>query len=831
MANDSFKNWMIGQIRALLKVGGPGAPFIMWCDANREWLELLRMASAADGFELWANPQQHELLVRDRFCRTPRAARVVWLPSARMDLTWMKVFELEAQQVWERSLLDALREYGVRIPSGHERELAQLLPAYTRERFDHPSTAWDDITTVTVPGTLMDDQRMLDILAGESGQFDALKQENQFGLFVRRASDDFGFPSPESLDEQNWRVDATARLLATEAAQGSPQSPPSEGDRVIPPGTPRDNSLRLLRMWQNHIQFIPAYEKLTEAADRCLGLAYWARNLPAPPRSKGSRAVEEALFGQFVDRFDRIEDVGTLAVELQRCLAAFNDRKAGFWGHVATHRVGWEHIASLAEVAALIVEESEIAQKWRSTDDAVRWYTSKGWVLDQAGERLFREDQKYPKQLHRIRSRLRRGYLRTMDGIGRTFADLLAREPDGVFGLPTAGEVLLEELGKVGTPTAIVYLDACRFELGKRLADLVNEGEPAERAAVRPAVAPVPSITSLGMACALPVQRGELHISMTQDKKEFQVTCGDFVGDLTIAALRRNWLTAHMKVKDFISVADVFDPDKIKPASKTRRMLVVHGAEFDTQGHEGQLELDGAEGDVRRYAQAIRQLRAAGYNRVIVVTDHGFFHWQPEADEVEPEKPEGEVYWLGRRAAVGRGLQHKSAIRLPVMSSDLEVMVPRSVNAFRTYGGLGYFHGGAALQELIIPVVVVQWPTKAAKIPVVLKPVGHIATEKPRVQVEPAADAQGSFFADSNQMARRVSVKVREAATGKVVFRHSEPMTVEPGGTAKAVELELVDPRPTLSYGTELVVEVRDADDEELLREERAILKVEINEW
>ena len=55
-------------------------------------------------------------------------------------------------------------------------------------------------------------------------------------------------------------------------------------------------------------------------------------------------------------------------------------------------------------------------------------------------------------------------------------------------------------------------------------------------------------------------------------------------------------------------------------------------------------------------------------------------------------------------------------------------MVPRSVNAFRTYGGLGFFHGGATLQELVIPVVVATWPAKASKVEVVLKPVGHIAT-------------------------------------------------------------------------------------------------------
>ena len=94
---------------------------------------------------------------------------------------------------------------------------------------------------------------------------------------------------------------------------------------------------------------------------------------------------------------------------------------------------------------------------------------------------------------------------------------------------------------------------------------------------------------------------------------------------------------------------------------------------------------------------------------------------------------------------------------------------------------LGFFHGGATLQEMIIPVVVASWPTKARKVNVVLKPVGHITSEAPRVQVQAAATGQ-LFNADVNLLARRVLVKVKDPAAGKLVFRHSEPITIEPEG-------------------------------------------------
>jgi len=102
----------------------------------------LREAAKADGLDLWAplagQEDWHELLVRDRFYSSPRAPRVVWLPCARDSISWFKPFELEVDEVWEESLLQALREYGLDVSRDHEDELVGLLPAHAREWFDKP---------------------------------------------------------------------------------------------------------------------------------------------------------------------------------------------------------------------------------------------------------------------------------------------------------------------------------------------------------------------------------------------------------------------------------------------------------------------------------------------------------------------------------------------------------------------------------------------------------------------------------------------------------------------------------------------------------------------
>ncbi len=829
--SSSFQSWLTTQVRDVLGRQATPPPFLLWCDPDRSWLDLLRAAAKASGFELWAPPAGqeliHELLVRDRFYATPRAPRVVWLPCARDAITWFKPFELEADDVWEKSLLQALREYGVEVSRDHEDELAGLLPAHAREWFDKPRETWKELTPGNAKGTLVDDQRMLQALAGSAGEFDALRAEGRFGIFARRSTEDFGLPDPSALDEAAWRVAATARLLCTEAAEGSPRELPREADKIIPPGLPRTYAVRLLKQWQRDVSYIATFERLIPQADATTGLAYWARNLSAMPRSWSSRAVEETLFAQTADRLDRLEDVDVLADELGRDVQTFKDRESRFWGKEAVAPVGWRYLVEMADAAALLAENRAVEANWKTVGDAIDWYCSRGWKLDEAGEQLFKESAALPTRLHRIRARLCRGYVRTLDRIGRMFSDLLARRKGNLYDLPTAGEVALEVLPRDNVPTALVFLDACRFDLGQRLAHLLNEGEPAVRATVSAAVAPVPSITPLGMSFALPVKRDRLRVELAEDHKLFRVFVDGFDGDLKWADQRRKWLKQTLDVKDWLEIDAVLDGESLKKAGRSRRLIAVHGDELDS--HDGQLKITGADQHLERYARAIRKLRDAGYCRVIVLSDHGFFHWQPDDHEIVADLPAGDVLWKHRRAMVGHHLSHPSALALEVPQSGLEVMVPRGMSAFRTYGALGFFHGGATLQEVIIPVLVAVWPVKARKTQVVLKPVGRITSEAPRVQVQAAATGQ-LFNPDANLLARRVVVRVFDTA-GKLVFRHGEAVTIEPEGAPVTVQLQVTEPRPEVAYGTPLSIEVLDADDDEVLVREDVTLNIDISDW
>lgn len=825
----SLRAWLTAKIKAALPPKAKPAPFMVWYDPDREWIDLVRPAAESAGVELWApaagEPDPHELALRDRFHGEPRRRRIVCLPRARAEVTYFKVYELEANFVWTDSLAEALSVYGVPMARRHEAELRPMLALQARTWFDHPRSVWDELTPSAAKGALFDDGRILDVLTAERDMFAQLRAEGVFAVFAGRVMDDLGLPDPEKGSEKEWRLESMRRLLLMEATATG--GTPPLGARELPVGRVRETALKLLRTCQHDTRLTAGFEKSVLDAEQSLGLNTWARSQSTPPRTTASHAIEEALLGQQIERYEAItSDVLLLARELAAGFTEIAERARGFWGSRASRPVAWAQLRELAEAAGTLAHYHNTEHTWPTARDMVDAYARDIWRIERAGEMLYREAPGISDPLHRIRARLRRAYQRTIDDLGKAFSQRLEAAGQSLD-FPSAGERVLKELGeKKQLPTALVILDAFRFELARRLAEQLQTHDPPERLEVEPALAPIPSITALGMPFALPIPRSALTISWSDGKRpQWCVTVEGGTEDLTIAEHRRRWLMKKGGAKACLTTHEVLEGARLRELGEPAKLIMVYGDEFDRDGHEGALQLQGAEDHLFRYARVVRALRAAGYVRVIVTTDHGYFHWQPENDERD-DMPQGDILYQSRRAVVGHGLSHPTALRLRVPRSDLEVVVPRSVNAFRTYGALGFFHGGATLQELVVPVITAVWAGKRKKTPVSLRKLEHITSLQPRIEL--VSGVQSGLFVDGSLLPRRVLVKV--VASGVLVFQHHDPATVDPhSGKPTVVTLKLVDPKPEVALNTPLRIEVHDADNGEFLLAMDTVLKVEIN--
>jgi hypothetical protein len=561
-------------------------------------------------------------------------------------------------------------------------------------------------------------------------------------------------------------------------------------------------------------------------------------NLPHFIHEKGCTASEplasflgeNVLFDNELNQIKQFDHFRELATYLIRRKETYHHHAKGFWGSRTKSPIHWKILEGCGDAAQALLVNDGVEKNWHELSHAIEWYVRDGWKVDETGEYLMQELPIQAGTLIRVQNTLRKAYLQVMDRTNTVFSEFSTRSPAWTehTTLPYVGEALKIRLDEKKDPAAVIMADAFRFELGKRLAALINDGQTFPVALVTPCKAPVPTTTELGMAYALPGAAQTLRVDMDAEKGWIVHAAGG-KENLATADSRRNWLfkTYGVSPSHLLSVTDAVKTGFKIPEGKR---IFFFDSKIDSQGHEGELAISGAEALLERYAQLIRKLRDAGYGRIYLTTDHGYFHYIPGDDEVI-ENPDGDIRWKTRRAIVGKHLKHKTAVLTKIAGSDLECLTPRSVNAFKAYGGMGFFHRGATLQEWLIPLVCIQWQKKARKTGIILKPISEITTLEPVIEVEPETRGKKNLFGeiDGSYLGRQIVIKVRDAASGKVLFK-SAAVPVSPKDDIRQVKLEKISGAEG-RYGQKLILSIIDDDNEEVLATADITLKMDMDEW
>jgi hypothetical protein len=100
-------------------------------------------------------------------------------------------------------------------------------------------------------------------------------------------------------------------------------------------------------------------------------------------------------------------------------------------------------------------------------------------------------------------------------------------------------------------------------------------------------------------------------------------------------------------------------------------------------------------------------------NNMIVTADHGYLYQHNRLDDSDftDFTPTGNVYKTNRRFVIGKDLNKDLAVKNWGKSTfglgdDTEIQIPKSINRIRVQGaGSRFVHGGASLQEIVIPII------------------------------------------------------------------------------------------------------------------------------
>ncbi|MFC2037954.1 PglZ domain-containing protein, partial [Chloroflexota bacterium] len=463
-------------------------------------------------------------------------------------------------------------------------------------------------------------------------------------------------------------------------------------------------------------------------------------------------------------------------------------------------------------------------QPWSSPEEAIGWYTSDGWRADRAGEEILRDLSKPAPALLTVITPLRAAYRARWEQAMIEWSRVWTEGGCPVPDLPSAGEWLNDQLEQK-RPTAILVLDALRYDLGCALADRINHQEGTSRAKVSSAHTALPSITPLGMALALPISEAQLEADLVGGK--WQVRDKERDANLSTAAARRAWWLEQggVAAEALLEMSAVLNTEVPAP-DKGRTCLIVHDAAIDTLGHDDQLEAQGTSAVLDRYLSAVERLRIAGWLRILVVTDHGYIHWPvSEEKNAPPPLATPEPTYSSRRALVYPAQVTFAGPQGLAPGGRWRVAVPYGAASFRAYGGLGYFHGGASLQEWVIPCLTVEWPLQARPVGVALQSLPQVLSQHARV---PLRVERGSLFIEE-AIPRKVEVVIRDAGTHTILFR-SQAMTVTPDREEVDVVATVLEGM-IATRGTSLRIEVRDSGTEKVLDASESMLAIDLAGW
>lgn len=284
-----------------------------------------------------------------------------------------------------------------------------------------------------------------------------------------------------------------------------------------------------------------------------------------------------------------------------------------------------------------------------------------------------------------------------------------------------------------GSRIVVVISDALRYEVAEELAStLRSDTKVAYEANVDAVLGALPSYTQLGMASLLP------HTTIGFAGKGSDVV----VDGKPAGGLINRSKSLEAVGGTAISAEDVLAKkikDELRPYLQQHKVVYVYHDTIDKRSHKLGAESgtpQAARDAIDELVRLIGNLTSADAN-VLVTADHGFLFQVSKIGESSKldEEPHGEIRYRDRRFLLGEDFKETSSFNTFTsaqlgLNGDWQVHIPKSIYRLtqKLQGAADRFvHGGATLQEIVVPVVRVSRKGKS-----VVKPV--------EVQIKPKSD-------------------------------------------------------------------------------------------
>lgn len=322
------------------------------------------------------------------------------------------------------------------------------------------------------------------------------------------------------------------------------------------------------------------------------------------------------------------------------------------------------------------------------------------------------------------------GFLRELNDTWQTFADAYTTQTS-VSHQQKFYAHYVEPLLKKNQKVFVIISDAMRYECGVELTSKISSID-RYTSTCESMVSSLPSYTQLGMASLLPHKK--LSIA---DKNDIV-----FIDDTSSSgtANRNKILKSYDTNAKAISYEEFlkFTKNNGREYVKESSVIYIYHDEIDKMGEKNEIKtFDAVVSTFETITKIVKQIANFNGSNIFITADHGFLYTNnPTAESEFCKVDSANAIKLNRRFIIGKNLSDGTCVskyegKTLGIEGENEFLIAKSINKIRVQGGGNRFvHGGATLQELVIPLIQIKKKrtTDVKDVNVEIIPIRNIST-------------------------------------------------------------------------------------------------------
>lgn len=312
-------------------------------------------------------------------------------------------------------------------------------------------------------------------------------------------------------------------------------------------------------------------------------------------------------------------------------------------------------------------------------------------------------------QIEKVSTRLNKKYEDYLKDLNTEWLKCLYDHEFEFFKIPVVKqfEFYKNYISKSDQKIAVIISDGLRYECAKELLSVLHS-DPKHQAEISYMLSSLPSNTRMGMSSLLP--HSELQL-----KGEFI-----FINNISTEGLENREKILQIAENDSKIIS--FDKllqltqDEARELFKSKIVYIYQNV-IDAVGDDRKTEnrtFEEVERAIKELASMIKKIHSSfNVSKIFITADHGFLYNVSDLPvsmyETLPDNKNA-IWNHNRFSILKKEIKTDSYIfdlsKAANVKNDFKITIPKAVNRYKRQGhGVHYVHGGASLQEMIVPLI------------------------------------------------------------------------------------------------------------------------------